>query len=400
MKSFLLIFLVFLQFTAQSQKISHQIILFESGKSSLSDKNKMKLDSLVPIWKDKDLRLTGHADSIGSEKLNLRISQKRTNSVLNYLLNKGINLDCIHINSVGEKNPIYPNTALERGKNRCVEIQFITPTIEITNEKKPNSVIFENDTLIYGMKGTQIIVPAETYYPLKIKDIHFEITEVFSSCDMLNNNTYTRANNGDCLTSAGMLLVTPTLAGEEILPNKGKMITIKIPTMGGKPDKSMKLYGGVKNKDGEIEWSDIRSEISYEENGNQFYVFKMDSITKINLDKPIGIMCIKDGHKIRTPKKIIGAKICQTYPGEKYLSVAKKLNERRFVLDKVDQAKEPEITIVGYDKIGFAYVAKGPLSELTFRKWRDTYVVKAKYFKRIDEQKKEINEFLCEYLDD
>jgi len=395
------------------QKQIKKIVFFEPNQFAVSTSNKHLLDSLVAKINDKEYQVTliGHADSVGSEKLNLRLSKKRTTSVAKYLKLKGCNKTNITNKYLGEANPIFSNSFKnERVKNRCVEIIILyqkeeeKPQIAQTIEPKPlivEKTKFENDTILRFKNGTQIEITSETFYPRKIKDIDFNVTEIYSLCDMLNNNVLTRATNGDCLTSAGMVFVKPTIDGVEIQPNKGMLVKIKIPTKGGILDKSMKLYGGVKDENNKMVWKDLTPEVSYEEYGNQFYVFKVDTLSTFNLDKPMGIICKKDGPKIKIPK-LKGAVICQTYPNEKFLAIAEKTSERKFVLDKFVDDKKPQITVVAYDKLGSPYIAKGPLLELKYIKWRNMYVVKKKYFKRVlNDFTKPMtpNDYLCNYLD-
>jgi hypothetical protein len=400
-------------FHSFGQKQIKKIVFFEPNQFAVSTSNKLILDSLVTKIKDKVYQITliGHADSIGGEMLNLKLSKKRTINVATYLQLKGFDTTKITSKYLGEANPIFSNSITnERVKNRCVEIIVIykkeqeQPQITQTTESKPSIVEkpkFENDTILRFKNGTQIEITSETFYPRKIKDINFNVTEIYTLCDMLNNNVMTRATNGDCLTSAGMVFVKPTIAGVEVQPNIGMLVKIRIPTNGGVLDKSMKLYGGVKDENNKMIWKDLTPEVSYEEYGNQFYVFKVDTLSTFNLDKPMGIICKKDGPKIKIPK-LKDAVICQTYPNEKFLAIAEKVNKRKFVLDKFVDSKKPQITVVAYDKSGNPYVATGPLLELKYIKWRNMYVVKKKYFKRIlkDFSKPMTpNDYLCNYLD-
>lgn len=403
--------LLSLNTVGQNQIQIKKIFFFGPGKYSLSYTQKLQLDSIVENIKERNYQvfLSGHADTIGNEKLNLKISKRRTLSVSRYLLKNGIDQSKVENKYLGEQNPIFSNsTTHERVKNRCVEIKIILPQNQIALIEKEEAKVFpqrkkfESDTVIYCKKGTQIEIMAETFYPRKISEIDFDVTEIYSLCDMLNNNTVTRTNNGDCLTSAGMLFVKPTLAGVEVQPNKGTFVKIKMPTKGGTIDKAMKLYGGVKNNNGQLEWKNLEPEVSYEEAGNQFYVFKVDTLSSFNLDKPLGIVCKKDGHKIRLPKQLKNATICQTYPDEKYLSIAEKLSERKFTLDKVIKEKKPVVTIIAYDKLNYPFIAKGPLYELKYRKYRDMYVVNRRYFKRAanePDSKKSHNDYLCKFME-
>ncbi|MBL7914772.1 MAG: OmpA family protein [Bacteroidia bacterium] len=389
MKNILTMIFALLTVSAVGQGKIHKIIFFGAGQSTLTVSNKLQVDSIIESIKNMSYQITlkGYADTTSNENINLEISKKRVLNVSNYFMSKGIEMSKIKTDFYGEQNPIFSNSVNEtRIKNRCVVIDVLIEnkaTIEKEREalsKPPKK--FENDTVIRMIGGTEIEIEAETFFPKKISEIKFDVTEVYTVCDMLNNNVLTRAINGDCLTSAGMLFVRPTIAGVEVQPNKGKLVKIKIPTKGGALDKSMTLYGGVKNVDGTIVWKNLSPEVSYQEDGNQFYVFKVDTLSTFNLDKPMGIICKKDGHKVKIPgfRNVI---ITQTYPNERYLSIAEKNTKRRFTLDKVVKEKKPLITIVGFDKDDNPYLAQGPLIELKYSRWRDMYIVDKSYFKKI-----------------
>lgn len=391
MRNILTIIFAILTVTAVAQNKIHRIIFFGAGQSTLTVSNKVQVDSIVESIKSKtyQIALTGHADTTGNEKINFELSKKRTINVSNYLLSKGIDLTKIKSDYYGEQNPIFSNNVNEtRIKNRCVVIDVevesgVTVVTEKEKEAETNSPKkFENDTVIRLKGGTRIEIEAETFYPRKISEVNFNATEVFTICDMLSNRVLTRTTNGDCLTSAGMLFITPTIDGKEVQPNKGKMVTIKIPSAGGVIDTSMKLYGGVKNPDGTMEWKFLSPEVSYQEHGEQFYTFKVDVLQTCNLDKQTGVTCKKDGHTIKIPgfENVI---VTQTYPNETYLSVADKKTKRKYTLDKVVKEKKPLITIVGFYKDGNPYIAQVPLYELKYKRGRDMYIVDEKYFKRI-----------------
>lgn len=403
--------ILFLSGCLFAQSVKRDTIFFDPAKCVVKIDAKQKLSELAEFLQKTEaykVHIKGHADSLGNYDYNFKLAGNRAREVRDFLIKKGLTESRLTIQSFGEDKPIATNSDEElRKQNRRVvlyctfqqKINFTECRQDSTNRQYTIQK-FENDTIIHCKKGTQIEIRSETFYPLKISDIDFAVTEIFSLCDMITNNTVTRATNGDCLTSAGMLFVKPTYAGVEIQPNKGQFVKIKIPIKNGNPDKSMKLYGGVKGKDNQIIWKDIESEISYEEDGNQFYVFKMDTLIPFNLDKPIGIICKKNGHKIKI-QKFKNAVICQTYPSEKYLAIAEQLKERKFALDKVINENKPLITIVAYDKQGNPYFAKGPLLELKYRRWRDMYVVSKKYFKKIpNDYGKPLtpNDFLCRYI--
>jgi outer membrane protein OmpA-like peptidoglycan-associated protein len=72
------------------------------------------------------LRIEGHTDWIGSDAYNQKLSQRRANSVRQYLINKGIAPDRLVAVGYGETRPIADNnTVLGRAKNRRVEFTVL-----------------------------------------------------------------------------------------------------------------------------------------------------------------------------------------------------------------------------------------------------------------------------------
>jgi outer membrane protein OmpA-like peptidoglycan-associated protein len=68
-------------------------------------------------------RIEGHTDNVGSVEGNLKISQMRAQSVLNYFVSRGIPSGRFEVVGVGSRDPIADNkTEKGRAKNRRVEI--------------------------------------------------------------------------------------------------------------------------------------------------------------------------------------------------------------------------------------------------------------------------------------
>ena len=81
-------------------------------------------DSLIDVY--------GHTDSTGSDQYNLDLSQRRANSVADYLVMRGVARARIRAQGYGERYPVADNTTEQgRALNRRVEIK-ITP---ITQEE-------------------------------------------------------------------------------------------------------------------------------------------------------------------------------------------------------------------------------------------------------------------------
>ena len=101
-------------------------IQFSSGSSTISAKSYMILEEVVNSLKgypEVNITIQGYTDSVGKESLNLRLSQERAESVMNYLIGKGIDPARLKAVGFGELNPIADNGTKEgRAKNRRIEL--------------------------------------------------------------------------------------------------------------------------------------------------------------------------------------------------------------------------------------------------------------------------------------
>jgi outer membrane protein OmpA-like peptidoglycan-associated protein len=65
----------------------------------------------------------GYADNVGPEDGNIKKSQRRAESVLNYYVSRGIQESRFEVIGMGSKDPIADNSTPEgRAQNRRVEI--------------------------------------------------------------------------------------------------------------------------------------------------------------------------------------------------------------------------------------------------------------------------------------
>ena len=104
-------------------------VLFDFDKSVVKPDGKAKLDDLAAKVRGINLEVViaiGHADSIGSDAYNQKLSVRRAESVKVYLVSKGIEANRIYTEGKGEKQPVADNRTREgRAKNRRVEIEVI-----------------------------------------------------------------------------------------------------------------------------------------------------------------------------------------------------------------------------------------------------------------------------------
>jgi len=104
-------------------------VLFDFDKAVIKPEGKSKLDDISNKTKGVNLEVViaiGHADSVGSDAYNQRLSVRRAESVKAYLVSKGIEANRVYTEGKGEKQPVADNKTKEgRAKNRRVEIEVI-----------------------------------------------------------------------------------------------------------------------------------------------------------------------------------------------------------------------------------------------------------------------------------
>jgi OOP family OmpA-OmpF porin len=104
-------------------------VLFDFDKAVVKPEGKSKLDDLANKVRGINLEVViaiGHADSIGSDAYNQKLSLRRAESVKAYLVSKGIEPNRVYTEGKGEKQPVADNKTREgRAKNRRVEIEVI-----------------------------------------------------------------------------------------------------------------------------------------------------------------------------------------------------------------------------------------------------------------------------------
>ena len=102
-------------------------VLFDFDKSTIKPEAGAILDRLVAFMnenKDKRANLSGHTDSVGTDAYNQKLSERRVDSVRNYVVGKGVDGGRISGQGFGESKPIADNKTSEgRAKNRRVEIK-------------------------------------------------------------------------------------------------------------------------------------------------------------------------------------------------------------------------------------------------------------------------------------
>jgi outer membrane protein OmpA-like peptidoglycan-associated protein len=103
-------------------------ILFEFDKWVIKQSVVPELDRWADYFQSHPqvtAEIYGHADSTGSSAYNQKLSQRRAQAVVNYLVAKGVEPNRLTAKGLGESQPAVPNTTDEgRQKNRRVELKL------------------------------------------------------------------------------------------------------------------------------------------------------------------------------------------------------------------------------------------------------------------------------------
>lgn len=115
---------------AVGNKIVLNNIFFEYNKGTLSEASFHELDNLVTLLKQAGtlkIEISGHTDGKGSASGNLTLSQERANSVVSYLVSKGISAERLVAKGYGLTKPIASNDTEEGRKlNRRTEFEILS----------------------------------------------------------------------------------------------------------------------------------------------------------------------------------------------------------------------------------------------------------------------------------
>lgn len=122
---------------ARFEKITLSATELFTFDSAVLNSNQPKLDDIAKLLTANsvitDVAITGHADRLGSDKYNQKLSERRANAVKAYLVSKGVAADRLNAVGKGEANPVAVCTDKKRADlikclepNRRVEVEQIT----------------------------------------------------------------------------------------------------------------------------------------------------------------------------------------------------------------------------------------------------------------------------------
>ena len=108
------------------KKIVLRGVNFDYDKATLQAEGRPTLDEAAEILKanpDASVEIRGYTDSRGSDSYNMRLSERRAQTVKNYLISRGVSASRLTTRGYGESDPVATNeTAAGRAQNRRVEL--------------------------------------------------------------------------------------------------------------------------------------------------------------------------------------------------------------------------------------------------------------------------------------
>ena len=106
-------------------------IMFNLNGSQITPASYKLIDEAAKVYKknpDVTVEVRGYTDSLGSDKVNLRLSQQRADRVSQALQERGVPAGHIRAKGFGATKPVASNnTPQGREQNRRVEIEFPYP---------------------------------------------------------------------------------------------------------------------------------------------------------------------------------------------------------------------------------------------------------------------------------
>jgi outer membrane protein OmpA-like peptidoglycan-associated protein len=113
-------------------------LLFETGKADLKGGaagNLSKLAAFLNEYPDRSVLIEGHTDNVGSDESNLNLSQRRANSVQNYLVSQGVNASRLSSSGLGEGSPVANNDS-DTGRQQNRRVEIIISNITATSNRE------------------------------------------------------------------------------------------------------------------------------------------------------------------------------------------------------------------------------------------------------------------------
>jgi outer membrane protein OmpA-like peptidoglycan-associated protein len=120
-------------FPIQVQRVSHNVIVVDLGAEVLFDFDSTVIDTPSRVFLDRlarslrrypdiGLRVIGHADGVGSEQYNIRLSRRRAEAVAKYLKQRDVRGLWVQVEGRGSSEPALQAADRADSINRRIEL--------------------------------------------------------------------------------------------------------------------------------------------------------------------------------------------------------------------------------------------------------------------------------------
>lgn len=122
-------------------EIKNLTLYFATNKDTLTARSKQDLRNVIRYLKMDpsilQVKIDAHADSRGRRRFNDKLSERRSETVVKYLLSVGAKAEMLYAVSHGERSPVHTNkTSQGRLKNRRADVQLLTTAPPTPEEQK------------------------------------------------------------------------------------------------------------------------------------------------------------------------------------------------------------------------------------------------------------------------
>ena len=139
-------------------------IYYDFARWDITPEAGIELDKLVDIMYDNPdivIELSSHTDSVDTESYNIRLSQRRAESSVNYIVSTGVDRNRMTAKGYGESRHIARNTNPDgtdnpegRAKNRRTEFKVVRRDKTRLQNNTDNDAEFDEDKFFEDKKGT------------------------------------------------------------------------------------------------------------------------------------------------------------------------------------------------------------------------------------------------------
>jgi peptidoglycan-associated lipoprotein len=150
------------ELTSIRQPIRLNNIFFDFASAALTEASFASLDTLVKTLADNPnitIEISAHSDAIGEEDVNIKMSQRRAQSVVNYLIKNKVAVDRLKAQGYGETQPVVVDEFLAE------QYKFLKEG-DILNEEFVQKLNPKNQEIAYSInRRTVFKVMSTTYKP-------------------------------------------------------------------------------------------------------------------------------------------------------------------------------------------------------------------------------------------